>query len=461
MHLGLDLYLLALRRLVPAGELVRLAHRHLLDACPACHLEHRIDRQSKEDEEAGEGGFTAIPPQPPASQLGPLPPLPEDDRHLGARHLERRLPVLEEIRGRREVNRRHLRHLLSRPPETWVDEVEAAHSRYRSPSFAELLLEESRRTVRRRPDLAFRLAALVPVVLHWIPETGDTPWAAGLRVRAVAWQANALRVAGDLAAAQGRFELLDVDALLGTGGWAGAETASLLASLRIDQRRLPEALELLRHACDLFLRVGDAEAAARTRVKQGNLQAEASRPREALDRYRAAAELCQGESALDPIGSSILAGRIGALCDLGRFREARDLLQPCQPLSGLEDPHLRAVLRYNRGRIAAGEERHGDAVPDLASARDGFLDTGRIYDAALVSLDLAHAYLRAGRTATARELARNLVPQFEARGVGREALAALAVLADAVATEELGRDLLARLRRQILAAPRMVQRPVG
>lgn len=68
---------------------------------------------------------------------------------------------------------------------------------------------------------------------------------------------------------------------------------------------------------------------------------------------------------------------------------------------------------------------------------------------ALASLDLAHVYLAQGRTAELRDLATELVAAFEARGVQRDALAALLMLRDAVAAETVSEELLATVRKRV------------
>jgi len=53
------------------------------------------------------------------------------------------------------------------------------------------------------------------------------------------------------------------------------------------------------------------------------------------------------------------------------------------------------------------------------------------YDAALVSLHLALLYTKEGRAAAVAELAREMIPIFEAQDIHREALAALTVFRQA------------------------------
>ncbi len=67
------------------------------------------------------------------------------------------------------------------------------------------------------------------------------------------------------------------------------------------------------------------------------------------------------------------------------------------------------------------------------------------YDTALVSLELATIFAREGRTDAVKALARHMAPIFQAQGVHREALAALALFRQAAESEEVTADLARRL----------------
>jgi hypothetical protein len=110
-------------------------------------------------------------------------------------------------------------------------------------------------------------------------------------------------------------------------------------------------------------------------------------------------------------------------------------------------------LRQNwlRGKIALGTGRPKDAEDAFLAARDGFVQQGIGYDAAMVSLDLALVYLREGRTAEVRRVAEEMIPLFEAEDVHPEAVAALILFHEAVrrevVTSESVEELMAYLKR--------------
>ena len=98
--------------------------------------------------------------------------------------------------------------------------------------------------------------------------------------------------------------------------------------------------------------------------------------------------------------------------------------------------------------VSAGSKH---AERGFTEARDRSLALDRDYDAILASLFLADALLAAGKTAELRRLAADLVPLFQARGVERETLASLRLLAQAVQAETLTAPLLAELRHSTQA----------
>lgn len=68
-----------------------------------------------------------------------------------------------------------------------------------------------------------------------------------------------------------------------------------------------------------------------------------------------------------------------------------------------------------------------------------------LFDAALVSLELAVLHLDEGRTAEVKQLAEEMVVIFHTQDVHREALATIAVFRQAVALETATAEMVRRL----------------
>jgi len=100
-------------------------------------------------------------------------------------------------------------------------------------------------------------------------------------------------------------------------------------------------------------------------------------------------------------------------------------------------PWLQLRLRGLQGKIATARGDFATAEAAYLEMRDGFLQQGLGYDAAIVSMDLALLYLRQRRTAELKTLAKEMLPIFRSQEVHREALAALVLFQEAIREESI------------------------
>jgi len=391
-----------------------------------------------------------LPDPRTADKETPQPPSSYSD------YLDALTAEVERGRGDRKRHVRELWDLKQFPRDQRREKVLSARRRFASAGLADLLLEESRKLVRTDPVEAENLASLVAPVLarNDAPKTpAEVGELAVLAARAEAHRANALRIAGDLPAADEAFAHLTAELAVRPlrDAAAEAEVLSLEASLRYGQRALSHAEELLDAALLLFRQAGDRTGEARALIKRAMTFYDLERPDEALAALDTAAEVIKPADDVYLFISTVTA-RVVLLCDLDRPAEADELLRAhLDPFEELDDEAAGATLRGLQGRVALGLGRLAAAEEAFASARKAFQVLGRDYDALLAALDLACAYLEAGRAGDLRRLAAELVPTFRARCIGREAMGALALFAKAVAADTLTRDLLDRLRRRIEA----------
>ena len=196
-------------------------------------------------------------------------------------------------------------------------------------------------------------------------------------------------------------------------------------SLRSDQKRLGEALELLDILHQLYVELGEAHLAGQTLISRGINTAIDGRPDEAILHFQEGLRLIDPER--DPQLSAI--GRLGLLNALelcGKYREAGCFLFE----SGLretfaDDPLILAKLGWLEGKIQAGLGKLERAAQLLSGVRNAYLERGQRYDAALVGLDLAAVWLRQDNHSSVRELAEDMLETFVALGVQREGRKAL------------------------------------
>jgi len=427
-----------------AGWLALRIHRHLLATCA--------------ETRAAWAELGPLLTKTLDSELARLtPPTPADpcDQNLVVTEaaIDAQAERVEKVRYLRRRLFRQLWELRKLTPEQRIEKIQRATSRFRDPALAELLIEESRSTVRNQPAEAQRWAELVPVVLHWAHH--DAPPAVHtLLLRAQAHRANALRVLGDLAAADRAFRRLrtTLAALHSVEPALTAEVASLEASLRLAQHELSRAAQLLEEAAAGYGSAGDPLGLARVRIQQGNLAWSGGSAAEALHRFDAAAAALDSATESTDIDLVLCTatGRVLALCGLARLDEAQALLDRHQEdFEASEEPFAAVNLRGLEARVALGRGRFDEAEAHFTSCRDALLALGRYHDAALACLDLAEVLCAAGRTDDLLALAAELVPLFRNRQLPVETARALDHLGRAITARRFSETLLAELRRRL------------
>lgn len=431
-HLGKELYRLVLTGHLPPRTLARVLHDHLLEVCHRCAREWR-----------------AVAPRVAAAAERPGTATGASAGEAGVEELARQA---RRVRLARRWAREDLVKLLATPAERWPAMIEGARTRFRSRAVVELVVEHARELTRAEPRRAVELLELVPRLLLWTPGGQEAPWGRSLAARADARRANALRVAGDLAAAECLFGVVRRRLAAGPAGdpLVYAEVASLEASLHLDLHRFEEAGALLDEAVLVYHDARRSEELARVLVQRAEIAQHFERHQDAL------VDLARARCLLDPAQQTFLylctvIAEVPTLLDLGRPAEAeRVLLAAEDAFAAAMEPWWALRFRYLQGRAAHGQGHHDRAVRLLSEARQGFLDQRLPYDAATASLDLALVHLDRGDTAEARRLARLIAPIFRSVGVEREALATLRVFQEA--TTEEARRHLAALRTHLAAA---------
>jgi transcriptional regulator with XRE-family HTH domain len=330
---------------------------------------------------------------------------------------------------------------------------------FRSWALAVLVCEASIRAAADKAEVALELANLAMYIAERVP--GEEGWRSRVMGYASAHIANARRVANDLAGADKAFaqawdlwragspsdpELLEEWLLL-----------ALEASLRREERRFQEALDLLDQARTVS---GDnPKAAVRILLNKEFILDQMG---DALGALAALAEAAPFvEAAKDPrLLFALRFKTANNLYQLKRYTETAELLPRIRELALQLGNELDLIrLLWLEARIAVGQDRKEEALDRLEQVHRDFTVRQLPYDAALSSLDLAVLWLEAGRTAEVREIALAMAWIFKAQGIHREALATLALFRDAAQQEVATVELVRRVTAEIELVRRSASLP--
>jgi tetratricopeptide (TPR) repeat protein len=311
-------------------------------------------------------------------------------------------------------------------------------------ALVERVCEESVIQASRNVERAASLAKLAQEIAERVQ--GPEGWRNRMKGFATGHVGNALRVMGELNAAEAVFDRArqlwlsgsDPDEVLDPG-----RLLDLEASLRRDQRRFVEALALLEEA----LKVG--RHPERYLINKGFTLEVLGEYERAVEVLLRAKPLVESDERLLDI---LLLNLALDLCHLGRYGEASEIGREVRVRAAERGDEI-GVLRgaWLEGRIAAGLGHTEEARRLLAQARREFAARGMDYDVALALLEEVALLLEEGRTVEVRALTPSLTKVFDAKGVHREALAALRLFQEAAerekATADLARRVLAYLFR--------------
>lgn len=260
-------------------------------------------------------------------------------------------------------------------------------------------------------------------------------------LRAEGWRqlANALRVSGRLQEAEAAFASC-------LGQWeAGTRSPELrghilcqLSSLRTFQRQFAAASEVADEAEEIFRQLGNSHLQGRALIGKAIPILYIGDVERAIEILHRAIPLI--DRVEDP-RLFLAAHHNLARChiDLGQPEEALAIYYQARDLyRDHSDPLILLRATWQEGQLLREIGHLHNAEAALLRARQGFLEAGLAYEAALVSLDLAEVYKKAGLTDKLRRTVAEALPVFRALRVSREALAALLRLQEAAESDEPG-----------------------
>lgn len=329
-----------------------------------------------------------------------------------------------------------------------VDEEE----RFANPRLAQILVDRSYAARYADPEAMLHWARMArSIATRCTPEAvGSAGKLSDLRAKAWSQYGNALRITGRLQEAEEAMRTAQGFLQTGTGDPAlEAHLSEQVASLHTHQRRFDAAIAKLGEAADIFCRLGETHAFARTLVEQAIASIYAGKAESAVHLLNRAIPLVDHEG--DPhLLLAACHNLIRCYIDLEQPEDALSLYSEAQDLyREFSDPLILLKVGWQEGQLLRdlGHLRNAEAL--LVHAQQGFLDRGLIYEAALVSLDLAALYIKLGSLDELKQTAVAAVPIFRALGVDREAIGSLIQLQQVADQEQQAMELIRFLNARI------------
>jgi tetratricopeptide (TPR) repeat protein len=344
-----------------------------------------------------------------------------------------------------------LAELLAMPNQERESAV-ATQTRFQTYSLASYTLERCEKVVFHDPAMAGELARLARTVAQQADprECGGTAALADLEAYAMAMEANAARVGGNLQEAFSSFMLSRrAQDRGGADPDLSARIDLLEASFRRDLRQFAAAFELLDRAERGFVALNDRNMQARAIINRANVYLVTRELDQVVENLRKALPLAQ-----DPwLALIVRHNLVFALVECGYAREAADLYDSSRDLYlQYNDPLTASRRLWAEGLIARELEEDLDkAERILTQVMDRLTEHGYPLDAAAAGLDLVMVYARRGATAQVFRVASDLVRLFQSREIHPEALAALKAVQQAAERQAVTSKLLAHAADRVRA----------
>jgi len=285
------------------------------------------------------------------------------------------------------------------------------------------------------------------------PGSSGTAALADLQAYALAELGNSQRIVDDVAVSEATLASAVDRAGRGTGDVRLlAYLMDLTASLYTDVRRYDEALQLRDAVYAIYAKVGDRHLVGKALISKGFTLINALRAEEGIP------FLTQGltmiDAARDPrlVMTGVL-NLIWSLVECGKAAQARSLFRLSQAFFSAQIERIDAIkCVWLEGRIAAAlgeeepaEQRFREALASYEEVRlPGYV--------AMVSIDLAILWLRAGRTAEIAPLIEETIAAFRSFGIQRDVIGTLLVVHEALKKSQLTEALLRTAGAELLSS---------
>ncbi|HEX3529988.1 MAG TPA: hypothetical protein VH988_23255 [Thermoanaerobaculia bacterium] len=425
-----------------------LAMRHLLAGCPSCQ-EHLAEAGWDAGRLLRLVSLSAGEVREADEKEAPWVGYDYSQAFAGA---ERALEELFGQDGSKVVPEALLAELAALPEEQQAESM-TRDSRFANPEVVRSLIAQSHLLRYDDPRQMTHLANLARLAADACTTVaaGSEARLADLRARGWMQYGNALRVCGDLHAAD---EALASAQRLSAAGTHDpllrARLLEHLASLRTFQGQFQKAVEMADRAGGLYHDLGECHSLASTMVQKAIASLYAGETEAAVKTLNRAIPKIDPEEnphLLLAACHNLIRGYI----DLGKPEQALSIYFEVRALYKEFDANSTIRLRagWQEGQLLRDLGHLGAAEATLDETRRGFLERGIAYEVALVSLDLASVYVRAGKVEELKRTVAETVPIFRALRVGREAIASLLQLQQAAGQEQQALELIRSLNTRL------------
>ncbi len=279
---------------------------------------------------------------------------------------------------------------------------------------ADMLLGESRSAQPADPQRAEGLARLALRIAEQPFARRQASRVEEVKARGLALLGNTRRLQGDLQEAEECFGQAASHLTCPPDAEERALYCHLLAYLRRDQRREDEVAGLLWRAASIYRDLAAVLEEGECLAELGFLFLDEGQVQAAIP------PLARACPMLDLHRDELLGLRAGltlAVCYAlaGHGEKARGLVAAARPLYGrVTDSAAMAEVAWREGKVALLTGDREEASGLLGTARRSFLGAGRLYEAALASLDVALALPTPRRVEDIHPLIHELVERFPA-----------------------------------------------
>jgi tetratricopeptide (TPR) repeat protein len=348
-----------------------------------------------------------------------------------------------------------LARLEGLPEEEQIRRVSAGGS-FANPGIVRALIDRSHSFRFQDAEAMLLSANLARLAAESCPAAaGNELRLADLKARAWGQYGNALRVSGRPTEAEQAFAAAHQYRKAGTGdpmlrAWL-LEKGTPLATF---QGLLNKAMDMAGRAGEIYQELGENHLLASTLIQKATAAVYSGETESAVRMLNKAIPLIDFEE--DPhLLLAACHNLIRCYIDLDQPEQALVIYSEiCELYQEFDDPLIRLRAAWQEGQILRDLGHLRAAETALLRAREGYLARKLVYEAALVSLELATVYVKLGLVDELKSTVTATIPIFHALRVKLETLASLLQLRQVADQEQQALELIRILSAQIEPLPK-------